>query len=314
MNSDWITIGRTLRGRGDVIQNLPQWNRGALDELIVAFGAPFELCPYLALIASRISKPRRTCCRWNMLALVISTIFTSASRWRLLELGACGDDFVEIAIRRRFAVAGKSNVVQVAAGAGGVSRNFSVCKFVRLATKSSIASSSASIARHFDKLRFALLACDRPGNRCSRNCRSCQDSDSRRSTIPPLRRLNTGYTKRFASNVRSCSACSATGMRPVPSFDATLCCAGCGILRVDTHISIICREASARAFHPSGRQPSGRRRQIRRNRVNSSIVMVVSSPSSRNQHVAVDLVVGIAAEMQPVAAALLADHGAEGAC
>ena len=47
-----------------------------------------------------------------MVALVISTIFTSSRPWLRLSSAQRCDDLVEVAIRRRLAVAGEGNVIQ----------------------------------------------------------------------------------------------------------------------------------------------------------------------------------------------------------
>ena len=69
MKRAWITSGRTARG-GDVVQDLLEGDRRAIDELEVGLGAGFELGPDFAVVGVQDRQPalRRaaggTCWRW----------------------------------------------------------------------------------------------------------------------------------------------------------------------------------------------------------------------------------------------------------
>ena len=70
MNSDWITSGRTSGGGGDVVEDLSERNRRAIDELKVGLGAGFQLGPDLAVVGVENRQPALarardgTCWRW----------------------------------------------------------------------------------------------------------------------------------------------------------------------------------------------------------------------------------------------------------
>ena len=276
MNRAWITSGRDAGRGGDVVQNLPERNRRAIDELEILGGAGFELGPDFAVVlvedlqAAPHVRPVEHAGVGDQHHLHVVQAVPP------LHVGTGGDDLVEVAIGRRLAVAGEGDVVQ-----------------------------PAQLRRRVAKLLGARKSRRMPRARASLPARAARPSVSTNVRLALRRAIDLA--------IDAIEVADLVGIEVHADRNPARAAAE---HRIDEAVVlerafVRCVERDAEGAANATLHAIIARSQARRSCVNSSIVTVVSSPSSRQDNdVAVDLVVVVAAEVQAVAAALRANDRA----
>ena len=262
-----------------------------------------------------------------MLALVISTIFTSSQPMPPLQFGAGGDDLVEIAIRGRLAVAGESDVVQPAQRLGRRAEFFGLVN-PPAGDQAEHRVQLGQQRRHFDEPRFALLPAidlaidaieiaDLVGIEIHADRQPAAAAAQHRIDEPirlerPLmhrmqRERHMRRNRIFGAGVHGLNYTPASAVSAANAALPFGCPRGAHTARASEAIARACARLACHASWQSDLNPPQLREFIHRDGRQFAIV------ASEDQHVAVDLVVRVAAEMQAVAAALGADDGADGA-